>query len=209
MPFLPDTKFMFRMLTGSLLAAGLAVRPVCAQEHPAPPLFRFFQQHFDSTLVYQTSSNWYDAPDMLILAKQGQEVYFFTYRSPYRATRGRFVPGGLTRYFSEQEAHFRAAKPDTNRYLLPQQVRPLTLLQTWKNLRPNRLWKVNNTDPRPAKEQCIIDDAATETLHFLTRSGMRAASFYAPDLYEQCEGRGFNRGQVIHTRNILQALMKP
>lgn len=173
-----------------------------------PPLFRFFQQHFDSTLVYQTSSNWYNAPYMLLLAKKGQTVYSFTYRSPYASTRGRFVPGGLTQSFSKQEARFKATQPDTNQFLLPQPMLPSTLLKTWASLRPKRLWEISNVDPRPPIEQCLVEDAATVTLHFLTRSASRSASFYAPDAYEQCAGHGFNRGQVIRTRNTLQSLLK-
>lgn len=191
------------------LLTGYGTAPALAQASATEPaLFRFFQRHFDSTLVYQISSNWYNAPYMLLLAKQGHNIYFFTYRSPYAATRGRFIPGGLTQQFTKQEARFQTTIPDTNQYLLPQPVMSATLLQTWKTLNMKRLWKISNTDPRPAREQCIVDDAATVTLHFLNRSGIRAASFYAPDAYEQCEGHGFNRGQVIRARNTLQDLLK-
>lgn len=204
---------MFRLLISFilLLLAGYGTAPALAQaQAPAtePPLFRFFQQHFDSTVVYQTSSSWYEAPDMLLLAKKGQTVYFFTYRSPYTSTGGRFVPGGLTRFFSEQEARFRITKPDTNHYLLLSEVSSVKLAQTWQALRITQLWKVRDADPQPAGQICGVEDAETVTLHFITPSGTRAAPFYAPDFYEECEGPGLNRGQVIRTRNALQALLK-
>jgi hypothetical protein len=193
------------------LLAGYALIPglVRAQAAPTtPPLLRFFQQNFDSTLVYESRASWYDAPNMLILAKQGKEVYFFTYRSPYSSTRGHFVPGGLTRNFSEQEARFRTTNPDTNQYLLLPEVNAVKLVQTWQKLHPRQLWKVRDADPHPTGQICGVEDAETSILHFLTHTSSRSASFYAPDYYEQCEGKGFNRGQVIRTRNTLQNLLK-
>ncbi|MET4105810.1 hypothetical protein [Hymenobacter sp. UYP22] len=193
-----------------ILLVGYIAAPILARAQVAPtspPLFRFFQQNFDSTLVYE-NSGWLDAPDLLILAKQGREVYFFTYRSPYTYSQEDFIPGGLAHYFNEQEARFRTTIPDTNRYLLLPEVNVRNLAQIWQTLHPTQLWKVRDADPHPTGQICGVDDAETSILHFLTRTSARSASFYAPDFYEECEGKGFNRGQVIRTRNTLQNLLK-
>ncbi|SEU04176.1 hypothetical protein SAMN04487998_3636 [Hymenobacter actinosclerus] len=178
------------------------------QEESVPPLYRFFQQHYDSTIVCQQNSAWNQGPDMLILAKQGQQVYLFTYRSPYKLMQGRHVPGGLTQQFSQQEARFRATQPDTNQYLLLQPVTPAKLKQTWKSLHTPRLWQVQDMAARSTNTQCLIEDAETVTLWFLTRRNSRNVSFYAPEFYEKCEGADANRRQVIRTRTELETLLK-
>ncbi|NVO86370.1 hypothetical protein [Hymenobacter terrestris] len=182
---------------------------VATPDGSAPPLYSFLQQHFDSTIVYQQQGTWNQGPDMLILSKQGPEVYFFTYRSPYKLAQGRYVPGGLTQQFSRQEVRFRATLPDTNRYLLLQPIPASKLRQTWQNLRPAQLWQVRDNGTRPINLPCMIEDATTTVLWFLTRSGSRNASFYAPDFYEQCEGPEVNRRQAINTRLALEAMLKP
>lgn len=190
-------------------AATDSQRPnAVAPPESIPPLYRFLQQHFDSTIIYQQQSTWHLSPDMLILSKKGQQVYFFTYRSPYQLIQGRYIPGGLTQQFSKQEARFRATQPDTNRYFLPQRVSEPVLKQTWESLRPTQLWQVRDNDTRPANAPCMTEDATTVTLWFLTRTNSRSASFYAPDFYEKCEGPGVNRGQAIKTRIALEALLK-
>lgn len=175
----------------------------------SPPLYRFFQQHFDSTIVYQQRGAWNPGPDMLMLSKQGQDVYFFTYRSPYRLAQGRYVPGGLIQQFSRQEAKFRATLPDTNQYLLLQHVPSSKLKQTWKNLQPARLWQLRAHNANSPNEDCMIEDAYTLTLGFLTHSDSQDVSFYAPEFYEECEGPEVNRRQAINTRLALEALLKP
>ncbi|MBT2557008.1 hypothetical protein J7E24_04370 [Hymenobacter sp. ISL-91] len=187
-----------------------SARPVAATPaDSALPLYRFFQQHFDSTIVYQQYGAWNQGPDMLILSKQGQDVYFFTYRSPYRLAQGRYMPGGLIQQFSRQEAKFRAALPDTNQYLLLQHVPSSKLKQTWKNLQPARLWQLRAHNVSSPNEDCMIEDAYTLTLWFLTRSGSRNVSFYAPEFYEECEGTEVNRRQAVKARMALEALLKP
>lgn len=208
MPFLSDVKPLLRLTAGCLLAGILTAKSVHGQDIPAaPPLFLFFQQHFDSTLVYQTSSVWHDGPDLLILAKQGREMYFFTYRSPYGGTASRYVPGKLDQQFRLRETQFYRTPPDTNQYLLPQPVPPLTLDQAWKSLHPTKIWRIRNSATHPPNVVCGVDDADTITLHLLTHTSARTISFYAPEYYEKCEGPDPNRQQVIRTGVVLHALL--
>ncbi|SDY21282.1 hypothetical protein [Hymenobacter psychrophilus] len=208
MLLLPLVSALTTVLSTPGEAIGSQYSTAVAPPGSIPPLYRFLQQHFDSTIVYQQQGSWNQGPNMLILSKKGQQVYFFTYRSPYQPTQGHYIPGGLTQKFSKQEARFRAIQPDTNQYFLPQRVSEPVLKQTWKNLHPTQLWQVRNNDARSSDEECIIEDASTVTLWFLTRANSRTACFYAPDFYEECAGPGVNRRQAIKTRMALEALLR-
>jgi hypothetical protein len=63
-----------------LLGLLSALLPSHAQA--TTPLFTFFQQHFDSTIVCQSASIWNTSPNYLILAKHQNQLAFFTYCSP-------------------------------------------------------------------------------------------------------------------------------
>jgi hypothetical protein len=83
------------------------------------PLHVFFQQQYDSTVVYHRGSSWNNAPNYLIVAMHRGGGDAFTYASPYRDGLGHYYPGQLTGHFSHEDARFRATRPDTNRYLVP------------------------------------------------------------------------------------------
>lgn len=100
------------------------------------PLHTFFQRNYDSTIIYQSGLREQHQLAYLILAKRENQVYFFTYQSPYRNTGGRYFPGNLLRHYSKLEAAFQAAVPDTNRYLVPGTVPVDTLRRYWRRLRP-------------------------------------------------------------------------
>lgn len=155
---------------------------------PAPattPLFTFLQQHFDSTVLYQSGSNWNTSPNYLILAKHQNRVAFCTYRSPYQNVLGQCFPGQLVQKFSQEEARFRATTPDTNRYLLPQRVAadslhccgsitcgPFKAMHRRVESRGTVWWKM----------VCLIVKQTT-----------RHARFYAPAFLEACVGKEVSR----------------
>ncbi|MCB2409146.1 hypothetical protein [Hymenobacter lucidus] len=173
------------------------------------PLHTFFQQNYDSTIIYHSGSNWNNSPNYLILAKHQGQLYFFTYTSPYRDATGKYYPGRLTGKFAAQDQVFRATVPDTNRYLLPQPLRPVTLQRAWQQLRPGQLWRVQDDQQTPANTAtCVVEDADDNIFYLIDRQTIRAASFYAPDFYEQCLGKNPGRQQAIKARTILQALTR-
>lgn len=173
------------------------------------PLHLFFQANYDSTIIYHSSSSWNESPNYLIIAKQKEKVYFFTYVSPYREVQGIYYPGKLTLKFSQGEQRFRSTKPDTNRYFLPKPIPPLALSRSWRLLRPHQFWAVED-DRKIRKEDngCIVDDGDEHTFYLIDKRTIRAASFYAPDFLEECVGPDLGRQRAIATRNILQALQR-
>ena len=125
------------------------------------PLHTFFQRNYDSTIVYQIGLREQFGPAYQILAKHQQQLYFFTYQSPYRDARGRYFPGHLVRHFARQEAAFRAAPPDTNRYLLPATVLPDTLRRYWQRLRPGSSGTSRATRPAGQPDAHVPSTTAT------------------------------------------------
>jgi hypothetical protein len=196
-----------RLLVASLLGLLNAALPSQAQ---APiPLHRFFQQHFDSTIVYQHGSNWNRSPNYLILASGQNQVEFFTYRSPYRDILGHYFPGQLVQKFSQEEARFRATTPDTNRYLLPQRVAAELLQSSWHSLQPAHLWAIQGDEQaRRATGDCVLEDGEELTLYLIDKKAIRSAHFYAPAFFEACAGKDGGRQQVIQVSNTLQRLLQ-
>ncbi|OUJ72805.1 hypothetical protein [Hymenobacter crusticola] len=184
--------------------------PLKAQQVMAStPLHLFFQANYDSTIIYQSSSSWYESPNYLIIAKQKERIYFFTYRSPYLGTAGVNYPGKLTTSFSKQEQRFRSTTPDTNRYFLPKAIVPATLLRSWQLVRPHQLWALKDDQASgQATNKCVVDDGDENTFYLIDRKAIKTASFYAPDFFEACLGTDLGRQQAIATRDLLRALQR-
>ena len=175
----------------------------------ATPLHTFFQRNYDSTIIYQSGLRERDGPAYQILAKHQGQVYFFTYQSPYRDARGRYFPGNLVRHFARQEAAFRVAVPDTNRFLLPATVRPDTLRRYWQRLRPRQVWAIKGDGPGgPVGSTCVIDDGDHNTFYLIDRRGIRPASFYAPAYWETCLGQDPNRQQALTLIKMFGAISR-
>jgi hypothetical protein len=173
------------------------------------PLHTFFQQNYDSTIVYQSGSNWNDSPHYLILAKHQQQLDFFTYTSPYRDVLGHYYPGQLVRQITREEVRFRATTPDTNRYLLPKRIQPTTLAHGWRQLQAHQFWLVQDDQQVPqTTASCVVEDADENTFYFLDKKAIRVARFYAPATKEECAGKDRNRQQALKAISTLRMLLQ-
>ena len=173
------------------------------------PLHTFFQRNYDSTIIYQCGLRKQHQLAYLILAKRENQVYFFTYQSPYRNTGGRYFPGNLLRHYSKLEAAFQAAVPDTNRYLVPGTVPLDTLCRYWRRLGPRQLWAIKGDGPnQPAAPNCAVDDGDNNTFFLIDLRAIKAAEFYAPAYWEECAGKDANRQWAIATRALLYAIRR-
>jgi hypothetical protein len=200
---MPCRWLLFVPLLGLLRASPPSRAPATT------PLFTFFQQHFDSTVVYQSGSNWNTSPNYLILAKQQNQLAFFTYRSPYRNGLGQYFPGQLIQKFSQEEARFRATMPDTNRYLLPQGVVADSLRHGWQRLQPRHLWAMQgDAQARSVTGSCVVEDGEEMTFYLIDKKAMRSARFYAPAFLEACAGKDVSRQQAIRVSSTLQILLQ-
>lgn len=190
-----------------LLVLLSATLPTQAQA--TTPLHAFFQQHFDSTIIYQSGSNRNSSPNYLILAKHQNQLDFFTYRSPYRDVLGHYFPGKLVQKFSQEETRFRATTPDTNRYLLPQRVTAEILHRGWHTLNPLHLWAIQGDEQaRRVTGNCVVEDDEEITLYLIDKRASRSARFYAPAFFETCAGKDVGRQQAIQASSTLQALLQ-
>lgn len=198
----------YRWLHFALLF-GLLTAALPSQAQMTTPLHTFFQQHFDSTFIYQNSSNWNRSPNYLILAKDQNRLTFFTYRSPYRDILGHYFPGKLVKKFSQEEARFRATPPDTNCYLLPKPIAEETLRDSWHLLNPPQLWAIQGDEQaRRVNKSCVLEDGEENIFYLIDRKAIRSAHFYAPAFFEECAGKDIGRQQAIQASNTLQQLLR-
>jgi hypothetical protein len=205
-PYLPADKTHRWLRVTYLLGLLGATVPGWAQ---APiPLHAFFQQHYDSTIVYHRGSSWNNAPNYIILAKHQGGVDAFTYASPYRDGIGHYYPGKLTSHFSQEDARFHATRPDTNRYLVPHAGNTAALRRTWQQLHTTQFWAVVGDSNRPnVTEGCTIEDGDEYVFYFIDKRAIRVVSFYAPAEKEACVGHNTNRTQALATSQALRALI--
>ncbi|MBC6609917.1 hypothetical protein H8B15_03220 [Hymenobacter sp. BT507] len=200
---------MFSYWIRFALSLGLLRAAFPSQAQVTTPLHTFFQQNFDSTIVYQSSSVWNESASYLILAIHHSRLAFFTYRSPYRNILGHYFPGQLVQKFSKEEARFRATTPDTNRYLLPQPIASDSLRYSWQSLKPVLLWSVQSDEQaRRVLGKCVVEDGEDVTLWFIDKKSIRSARFYAPVFFEACAGKDAGRQQAIRVTNTLQRLLR-
>ncbi|WP_188815973.1 hypothetical protein [Hymenobacter cavernae] len=173
------------------------------------PLHVFFQQNFDSTIIYHVGSNWNNSPHYLIIAKHKERVYFFTYISPYRHLRGAYYPGNLPLKIMRAESTFQATAPDTNRYFLPRPLSSDTLLRAWQLLNLPHLWLIKDERETPTSRRgcTVIMDGDENTLYLIDKQTIKAVDFYTPD-DEGCEEQDPNRQQVVKVRDTLLMLLK-
>ncbi len=184
--------------------------PVFAQQNESiTPLHKFFQANYDSTIIHYNWSNWYSAPNYLILAKQKNNIYFFTYTSPYKNVIGRPIPGNLSKKFAIEENRFKATVPDTNRYLLAKRVLNDKLKNYWNELHMASLWNIKD-DKHTLRDigNCMIEDAGTATFYFISKTGIKVSNFYAPDFWEECLGKDINRQKALKAEAILWRIVK-
>ncbi|WP_324670951.1 hypothetical protein [Hymenobacter sp. GOD-10R] len=200
---------MLRYWPRFICSLSLSSAALVSRGQAVTPLHTFFQQNYDSTIVYQSGSNWNNSPHYMILAKHQQQLEFFTYTSPYRDVLGHYYPGRLARQIAREEAHFRATIPDTNRYLLPKRIHPATLAHGWSQLQAHQLWLVQDDQQAPPTSRtCVVEDGDENTFYLIDKKTVKVARFYAPAAKEECAGKDRNRQQALKAIATLRTLLQ-
>jgi hypothetical protein len=197
---------------GLLLALSLFFisYSISAQQHERiTPLHEFFQANYDSTIIYHSWSNWYSAPNFLIVARHKDKLYYFTYTSPYKNLLGRYFPGNISQKFMEEENKFERTVPDTNRYLLSKDILQETLGKYWNELQAANLWKLkDDKHSLTSTGNCMIADGNTNTFYLINKEGIKVLNFYEPAYWEECLGKDINRQRAIKARAMFQRIAK-
>lgn len=170
-----------------------------------PPLFRFFQHNFDTTIISGISSNWFstELPRYEIVATQDGKTYFFAYKNPYPNTRW---PKSLSSILSRESLAYISCVPDTNQYLFPVRLsHEKTTIQIMKCIDSLSMWTIR--DDQIDGEGCPecrsgISDAGYFNFYLITSSKIKRLRFYAPDYYEKrCKPRD-GRQRIRQVINI-------
>ncbi len=177
------------------------------QKSGITPLHEFFQKNYDSTIIYHSGSSWYNHPNYLILAKQKDTYYFFSYSSAYRGQLGRQFPGNLHKIFTWQEYKFQIIPPDTNQYLIPHRLTTQKLKPIWQSLPPRTLWTIKD-DTEFKSSDCIVNDGEEHTFFLITKAIIKTAQFHEPVYKEECEGKNVHRQQAIKVIQMMRGILK-
>jgi hypothetical protein len=171
------------------------------------PLFKYLQENFDSTVVYNSMNNWRPEPHYLILSKSEKGFALFTYINPFVNFPGGVYPKELALKFTSLSVNYRFSKPDTNRYFLPAQIYYPYQDSLWKSISKNDIWNLNDDKKEGNScnnKRCAIEDADEHQFYLITKYGIKELYFYAPAFYENCcpqKGSRFKALQIIRSFN--------
>lgn len=174
-----------------------------SQKNDSNPLMLFFQNNYDSTIIYNATSSWHPEPSYSIVAKKLDRVYFFTYKSPYTWTSGRTFPGELIKKFMTEQSLYEATQPDTNRYFVPFEVNYDRRSDYWREITSYEIWQAKEVVEAPGG--CDEEDGGTDTFYLITGKQIKTLSYYSPDFYETCRSTNIYRQTAIKTRKALEA----
>lgn len=173
------------------------------------PLHEFFQANYDSTIILHSWSDWYSVPNYVIMAKQKDRLYYFTYSSPYQQLLGHPFPGNLAQKFGEEETKFKNTAPDTNRYFLSKRIRQENLSKHWNELQAYKLWSLKDDKTNlTANGKCIIEHGTTNTFFLIDKAGIKVMNFHEPEFWEQCLEKDINRQRAIKARAVFESIAK-
>lgn len=169
-------------------------------------IVNFFKSNYDSTIIYSNlKSNYY------IIAKEKNEVYFFTYLNPYkRAILGRSYPGGLEKHFVDEDLKFKTLQPDTNRYFLPYIIERKNKLKYWELISTYKIWELKDDKEiyKEVQKICDVEDGSTDTFYLITESSTKVLSYYEADFFEKCSKSDQNRQNAIKARDSFKNIFK-
>lgn len=170
-------------------------------KHPTP-LEIFFQNNFDSTIIYHGFSSWYGAPNYFILSKKDNNIFYFTYSSRYRNAFGHKIPRGLDVKFMQEDSQFRWTIPDTNRYLEPVKILYSVRNKYWIDVNSYNIWKLNDNI---SQSQCNITDGSEDNYYLISKSGIKTLSFYEAS---ECSRKNINHLNELKTKEIILKIFR-
>ena len=86
------------------------------QRYKIAPLYDFFQQHADSTIILSHLQTIYDYPEYYIVSKTGDTINMYTYRylTPLKTSGKVIVPGAIAKRVNEVNLEAMIAIPYIN-----------------------------------------------------------------------------------------------
>jgi hypothetical protein len=160
----------------SFFSLPLIVAFFCAngQADKITPLHTFFQNNFDSTIIWTPSSNWQLGHNYFIVTKKDTSIYFFAYLMPYRNINWRDYPRVLGEKFADENDRFSLILPDTNLYFNPIPVDYSLKKKYWGEVNANDIWSVPDSGSR---EHYTID-GSQDNFFLIANGKIRKSIFY-------------------------------
>lgn len=163
------------------------------------PMYEFLKANMDSTIVYQSTSNWDNIPQYFMLSKKGDTLTAYKYQAlPLYYKKKILLPKVMaSKLLRVQVIDMSNLPVDINAYFNPIYIPQDSIKQFWNNLTILNPWQMKDdaTDgyacPIPATgSYSTIFDGGHVKLSLITKNEIKELSFYAPDFYEkECPGR--------------------
>jgi len=169
------------------------------QRYKSAPLYDFFQQHADSTIILSHLQTIYEYPDYYIVSKTGDTINMYTYRyyAPVKTSGKVDVPKAIAQRVNKVNYEVMKGLPDINALFQVKVVSKDSLNLLWKAINREHIWqaKDDNVDGKgcpiiPGKDNVSLYDGGGPIFRLLTKEGSKELEFYAPNFFEEyCPGR--------------------
>lgn len=143
-----------------------------AQDISRSKLFVYFQNNFDSTVIYNGYSSWGVLPHLKIISKEKNNISYYAFR-PLLNDSGLYY------------------QPDTNKYF--KKIMLENIVENWDRLLQTNIWntdhyirsQLKSTDNDGNVRVYFISDGDEHDFYFLTKDTIRKLYYYAPRFYNQ------------------------
>lgn len=197
--------------TGLVFTLLLCTEITFAQGTKSAPLFDYFKDNADSTIVLSHLQNINLYPEYFIVSKKGDTInmYTYRYRTPIQIVSGIDVPGTMAKRIWKENMAAASKAPDINLFFEVKVLNKDSLNQLWIDLRKVDVWKIKDDKVEgagcpiiPGKPTPQIYDAGGPIFKLITKSAIRELTFYAPSYFEkECPGRA-GRIAALKTEKI-------
>lgn len=162
------------------------------------PMHEFMKANMDSTIIYQSYSNWLHTPEYFMISKKGDTLTAYKYQSLYGYDNRIIVPNMMASKLDRRmAANIFSIPVDINQYFNPIYINPDSIKKFWNNLIRLNPWQIKDDSIEgegcpviKGKDSPIIYDGGGITLFLVTKNEIKKLYFYAPRYFEkECKGR--------------------
>ncbi|MCU7694320.1 hypothetical protein ACFSPU_10705 [Haoranjiania flava] len=172
-------------------------------------LKNWLQQNYDTTIAVYNYSSWSQEFNLKIIAKNENNIDFFSYQNPYSFYRrdNKHISGMQQ---TELSAEYSKTEAGNNKYLKKHSTVSPTQNE-WKIIN-STIWRaeseplnyIYSEDTSGKRSYFIINDGPQYIIYLLSKHDVTALHFYAPAHLEEHSPGNFNRQAAIKVMEILE-----
>ena len=152
------------------------------------PLEKFFQENYDSTVFFSEIRTWNSSPDIYIISKESNSVYYYKYSLIHKNYKGRLlgpIKSGLTEKLNQLDIDIKNNKPEINhffRYIYHQNYSNSSI---WKQITQDSLWNLNDDENLKDSNNSQILNGVIGKFKLITKNKVVSLQYYEPkEIYD-------------------------